>query len=68
MVIPADRRDPRRSLELSDPVLVARKGQERRYIDEVCQEHGRSVFMIPWHDRVLEGSVQALGDRHTSAA
>lgn len=55
-------------LEVSDPVLVARKGQERRYIDEVCNDNGSRVFMIPWHDRVLEGSVHTLGEQHTTAA
>ena len=55
-------------LQLTDPVLVARKGQERRYVDEVCHEHSSNVYMIPWHEHVYAGSVLAARQQRSSAA
>jgi len=36
------------SRKLSDPVLVSRKNQEKRYIDEVIKEHASQVYMLEW--------------------
>jgi arsenite-transporting ATPase len=55
-------------LEISDPVLTARKGQERRYIDEVCGEHAGRAFIVPWSRDVLAGGLDAAPGRRSSAA
>ena len=56
-------------LELKDPVLVARQGQERRYIDEVCNEQASSAFMVPWRADVLaRAGKNAAVQQQTSAA
>jgi len=38
------------SLAVRDPVLVARRNQEARYIDEVLNVHSRRTFIEPWRD------------------
>lgn len=48
-------------LDLRDPVLVARKGQEERYIDEVLQHHARLAVIVPWQERVQADSGTLLG-------
>lgn len=54
-------------LDVRDPVLAARKGQEKRYIDEVTGEHaGRSVI-VPWQDNVATDSGVLLGFGATAA-
>lgn len=35
-------------LEVSDPVLQARKNQQRRYVQEVVQEHAPRTALVPW--------------------
>lgn len=35
-------------LPLSDPLLLARQGQEGRYIDEVLSTHSTRTFIVPW--------------------
>jgi arsenite-transporting ATPase len=39
---------------VKDPVLAARRAQERRYIDEVATTHAALVFLVPWRDRAGE--------------
>ncbi len=39
-------------LELSDPLLLARRAQEGRYLDEVRSEHASRVFVVPWDARI----------------
>jgi hypothetical protein len=34
-------------LPVSDPVLAGRRAQERRYIEEVAKQSGRT-YLIPW--------------------
>jgi arsenite-transporting ATPase len=41
-------------VETSDPVLMARQAQERRYISEVVAEHARSTYLLPWDAKHLE--------------
>ena len=53
-------------LDLSDPVLVARKGQERRYLDEVCGEHASRAYIVPWHKDLLASAPGTA--RRSSAA
>ena len=36
------------SLQLTDPVLAAKKAQQRRYVHEVVQEHADVVAIVPW--------------------
>ena len=35
-------------LELTDPILRAKKDQQRRYVQEVVQEHADRVALVPW--------------------
>jgi hypothetical protein len=42
-------------LALSDPVLVGRRTQEHRYIEEVAGQSGRT-YLIPWQAKPLEHS------------
>jgi hypothetical protein len=35
-------------LQLTDPVLAAKKTQQRRYVHEVVQEHADVVAIVPW--------------------
>jgi arsenite-transporting ATPase len=35
-------------LRLTDPVLQARQSQERRYLDEVRQQHATRIGVVPW--------------------
>lgn len=48
-------------LEIRDPVLVARKGQEQRYIDEVTRETAGRAVIVPWLDDVATESGALLG-------
>ena len=41
-------------LTLSDPLLVARRAQEARYIEEVASTQARSAFIVPWQESVAE--------------
>jgi len=54
-------------LDLSDPVLLARKGQERRYIDEVCEPRAGRAFIVPWRKDAL-AATEPTGTLKTSAA
>jgi arsenite-transporting ATPase len=42
-------------LELSEPVLVARRLQERRYIDEVARRHSNRTFLVAWEASIASG-------------
>jgi len=42
-------------LSVSDPILVARKGQEARYIAEVVNEHASRAVLVPWQEQVVGG-------------
>ncbi len=35
-------------LQVKDPILVARRDQEGRYVQEVTQEHAERVALVPW--------------------
>ena len=37
-------------LALADPLLLARRAQEARYVDEVAQRHARRAYMVPWQE------------------
>ena len=41
------------SLDVSDPILVARRGQEARYIAEVINDHSNRVVLVPWSEGAL---------------
>ena len=43
-------------LKLSDPLLLARRAQEFRYIDEVADVHARKTFILPWEAEIAAGS------------
>jgi arsenite-transporting ATPase len=42
-------------LAVRDPVLVARRNQEARYIEEVLNVHSQRTFIEPWRDVVSTG-------------
>ena len=42
-------------LAVRDPVLVARRNQEARYIEEVLHVHSRRTFIEPWRDIASTG-------------
>ena len=44
-------------LALSDPLLLARRSQEARYIEEVATVHARRTFIQPWCESVADGAV-----------
>ena len=46
-------------LELSEPLLRARRFQERRYIDEVTRIHARKTFLVPWQASIAAGIANA---------
>ncbi|MDD9876209.1 MAG: arsenical pump-driving ATPase [Magnetovibrio sp.] len=46
-------------LNVTDPVLVARKGQEARYIAEVVDEHARRASLVPWREQAVGGLTDA---------
>ncbi|MGI9303235.1 MAG: arsenical pump-driving ATPase [Gammaproteobacteria bacterium] len=54
-------------LDIRDSVLVARKGQEQRYIDEVVREHAGRAVIVPWLDDVATESGALLGRQSTAA-
>ncbi len=54
-------------LEVRDPVLVARKSQEARYIDEVLQRLAKRAFIVPWEESVAAGTGRMLGRRRAAA-
>jgi arsenite-transporting ATPase len=43
-------------LHVTDPLLLARRSQETRYIDEVATTHARNTFIVPWQESIAEGS------------
>jgi hypothetical protein len=42
-------------LSVTDPLLVARKGQEARYIAEVVDQHASRAVLVPWREQVVGG-------------
>ncbi|HYC38713.1 MAG TPA: arsenical pump-driving ATPase [Usitatibacter sp.] len=42
-------------LQLTDPLLLARRAQEARYIEEVAVTQARAAYIVPWLERVAEG-------------
>ena len=54
-------------LNITDPVLAARRAQERRYIAEVVNEHaGKArVAIVPWHDEA-EQNRAAVSDSNAA--
>jgi arsenite-transporting ATPase len=54
-------------LELSDPLLLARRQQEDRYIDEVASVHASKTFIVPWDARVA-GASEPVSTRHPQTA
>lgn len=54
-------------LHVSDPLLLARRSQETRYIDEVATAHARKTFIVAWQEAIAEGS-RALPARGVKAA
>jgi arsenite-transporting ATPase len=46
-------------LHVSDPLLLARRSQETRYIDEVTTTHARDTFIVAWQEAIAEGSSAA---------
>jgi len=51
-------------LNVTDPILVARKGQEARYISEVINDHAKRAALVPWR----EDSVWGMTDVSASDA
>ena len=51
-------------LSVTDPILVARKGQEARYIAEVINDHATRAALVPWR----EDSVWGMTDVSASDA
>lgn len=43
-------------LQVSEPLLLARRAQEGRYIEEVAATHARQAFIVPWLERVAQGA------------
>jgi arsenite-transporting ATPase len=41
-------------LSVSDPLLVARRSQESRYIDEVATAHARRAFIVAWEEAIAQ--------------
>ena len=46
-------------LELSDPLLLARRAQEGRYIEEVADTHARRAFILAWQAGVFAAGASA---------
>jgi len=46
-------------LNVTDPILVARKGQEARYIAEVVNEHAKQAVLVPWREQSVWGLTEA---------
>lgn len=44
-------------LQLADPLLLARRAQEARYIDEVATQHAKRAFIVPWREDIALGAV-----------
>lgn len=42
-------------LSVTDPILVARKGQEARYIAEVINDHATRAALVPWREDSVWG-------------
>ena len=54
-------------LDVRHPVLRSRRGQERRYIDEVCTIHAKRPFILPWrNDSIMQS--QMTGSKYVTAA
>jgi arsenite-transporting ATPase len=41
-------------LNLADPLLVSRRAQEMRYIDEVVRTHAKRAFIVAWQEAIAE--------------
>lgn len=52
-------------LPVRDPVLVARRAQEIRYISEVVDHHAKRVALVPWQERPAE-EVGGRGKKNAS--
>jgi arsenite-transporting ATPase len=44
-------------LNVTDPILVARRGQEARYIAEVLSEHAKRAVLVPWRENAIWGTI-----------
>ena len=43
------------TLDVTDPILVARRGQEARYISEVVNDHSKRAVIVPWREDAIWG-------------
>lgn len=53
-------------LRVTDPVLRARRAQERRYLDEVVERHAMRTILVPWREGMginLDCAVPARAQR-----
>lgn len=48
-------------LSLSDSLLLARRTQEVRYIEEVATQHARRAFIEPWRESIAAGVTLFVG-------
>jgi len=55
-------------LNVTDPILVARRGQEARYIAEVVNEHANHAVLVPWREAAVWGLGEARGNPTASDA
>jgi arsenite-transporting ATPase len=55
-------------LALSDPLLVARRAQEFRYIEEVAEVHARKAFILAWDASIAAGAAREAPARRVKAA
>ena len=40
-------------LTVSDPLLVARRNREARYLDEIASQYSKQTFILPWQQQGL---------------
>lgn len=40
-------------LTVTDPLLVARRNREARYLDEIASQHSEQTFILPWQQQGL---------------
>lgn len=40
-------------LTVTDPLLVARRNREARYLDEIARQHSKQTFILPWQQQGL---------------
>lgn len=45
---------------VTDPILVARRAQERGYIDEVMTQHAKRTALVPWRTHPLKADTAIL--------